>query len=198
LSRRWKEAQEKRISLPEIDPETLEGYLNWIYTRRVKLQLNTPPCGSCKDIEYAPNNCLHSHSLGLVVMYTLGDYLKDLQFCNAVVDQMVAMKTSEWSPCALSADAVGWVWKHTASDSPLRNFCLELHKGCIPHEGTRSYFESQMSKLPKSFMIDLLVLIGKKHRKSIEQDYQRSEANDFVFSEKCRFHKHTDNSDKCG
>jgi hypothetical protein len=46
-------------------------------------------------------------------------------------------------------------------------------------------------------MIDLLVFAGKKHRSSIEKDYLRLKANNFVYAEKCRFHKHADNSDKC-
>jgi hypothetical protein len=140
LSRGWKEAQEKRISLPDTDPDTLEGYLNWIYTQRITLQHNSGPCEPC-ETKGTPGNCVYAHSLSLLMMYTLGDYLNDLQFCNAVVDQMVAMKNSEFFRCVIPADAIGWVWEHTASDTPLRNYCLEIWKAILPQENMRSYLE---------------------------------------------------------
>ena len=49
------------------------------------------------------------------------------------------------------------------------------------------------SRLPKEFMIDLLVFTGTDHSSSI----RKLSLARLAPEDKCKFHKHVDDSDKC-
>ena len=93
LKDEWKEGQEKHVDLSDHEPEAIEGYINWLYTKEVTLNNAEDKCkyhdASCSQ-EAQASCCSHKHSLKLVKMYTLGDYLNDMQFCNAVIDTRVS------------------------------------------------------------------------------------------------------------
>ena len=86
LARDWKEAREKRIAIPDHDPTAFEGYLNWIYSKRITLKDNETLCECCEQRDPKKAECVDSQSLERVTMLLLGDYLDDAEFCNAVID----------------------------------------------------------------------------------------------------------------
>jgi hypothetical protein len=192
LSRDWKEAREKRISIPDTDPKTLEGYINWIYTQHITLEKGIVQCVHCIEENVTDNDCSYHHSLGMVEMYTLGDYLGDLQFYNAVVDKMKSLHLR--TNCGISPYAIELVWEHTASDSPLREVCLESWKRVLPSELTKPFMQEHISKFPEEFLIDLLSFVGQRHKSHIQKD---GRAKRIMFTEKCKFHKHAEDSDQC-
>jgi hypothetical protein len=121
LSNKWKEGQEKRINFPGTDTGTLEGYLDWLYSQQITLEDVEEPCGICEDHE-GSSLCNCAHSLGLVKMYVLGDYLNDLRFCNAVMD--IIKSAVARSPCVPNFATIAWVWEHTSVDCPVRECFL--------------------------------------------------------------------------
>lgn len=119
----WKEGQEKHVSLTDHEPEALEGYINWLYTKEITLNNAEKKCehhGPDRDQASQDSDCIYMHCLDLVKMYILGDYLNDMRFCNAVIDTLDLMKG-----CVTGVDAINWVWSNTMQNNPLRVFLLE-------------------------------------------------------------------------
>jgi len=83
----WKEGSEKRITIPDHDPATFEGYLNWVYSERITLKEHEV-CISCAKGVSGNAHCARSQSLELANMFILGDYLNDVRFCNAIIDDV--------------------------------------------------------------------------------------------------------------
>ena len=101
----WKEGQEKHIGLIDHEPESLEGYINWLYTREVTLTNAEEKCkyhGPSQSQIYQASDCSRNHCLKLIKMYVLGDYLNDMRFCNAVIDTIGLMRGG----CVPSLDAI--------------------------------------------------------------------------------------------
>lgn len=130
----WKEGQEKHITLPDYEPATLEGYINWLYTKEVTFKNSEEKCGNhgpTGSQEAQNSDCSHKHFLNLAMMYTLGDYLNDLKFCNAVVDKMMLMRG-----CAPGPDGVRWVWTQMMQDCPVQKLVLERWIAILDHPAT--------------------------------------------------------------
>lgn len=109
--------------------DTIEGYNNWLFTKEVPLH------GSHKRYlhhessirqKVPSSDCSYLHSLNLVKMCTLGDYLNDVRFFNAVIDMMGLMQGFVPAP-----GAIRWVWKHTMQDCPARNYVVEQRGGTL-------------------------------------------------------------------
>lgn len=103
LTHDWKEAHEKRISLPDCEPGTFEGYLQWVYTSEITL---------CSAPRKQP--------LELIKLWILGDFLGDNIFCGYA---SVALATHEKITCP---DAIEHLYDHTSRDSPLRWSVLNI------------------------------------------------------------------------
>jgi hypothetical protein len=192
LSRDWKEAQEKRISIPDTDPETLEAYLNWVYSRQVTLSKGQELCDNCSKAESTSDNCTVILTLELAKMHTLGDYLVDLQFCNAIADLLAPAVCKAVTVPRI--EAVEWIWERTARDCPLRDYCLEMWKFVLSKEATHKQLENVLSKVPKAFVVDLLILVGDRHKAELKNDFTTQLKR---LAEKCKMHKHVDDLDKC-
>jgi hypothetical protein len=187
-----KETHEKRISLPDTDPETLEGYLNWIYTKHVTLKNMEPQESICKDCQKINSRCVSTLTLEIAKMYTLGDYLNDLQFCNAIVDALKPGSCNGKRFATLTA--THWVWNHTTTTCPLREYCLGVWKPAVTGEGVQSFMEQHPHRFSHSFTIDLLIFIGRRHKTDLDRDMTVQAK---LFEQNCKFHKHVDDFDTC-
>jgi hypothetical protein len=142
MTRDWKEALERRVLLPEVDPDDFEGYLQWLYT---------------SDIAFAGAY----RSVVFVELYILSDFLDDLAFRNAVPDyQMTEWVANHNVP---SEEATRLAWDNTPPDSPLRHLVIVLWSSApfewavtrlvgpkkigkeYPREFALQYFQSFMS-----------------------------------------------------
>jgi hypothetical protein len=187
----WKEGQEKHFSLVDHEPEALEGYINWLYTKEVTLKDAEQKCklhGPAYSLENPNSNCSYLHYLKLIKMYILGDYMNDMRFCNAVVDAMRLMRS-----CYPSPDAVQWAWNHTMQDSPVRKHLLEMWAEILGHPNTPGHMKGNLSKLSKEFLVDLLTFTGSDHRAEILKCSTARRTK----SERCELHRHVDDWDKC-
>jgi hypothetical protein len=115
LEHDWKEAREKRVSLPETRVEAFEGYLQWLYTGQITFTNADPN----------PDPTLTHHwFIQSVYFFVLGDYLDDLKFRHAVLDY-VATKFVE-TECPPGPGIIQLVWDSTTPDSPLRRLFLDF------------------------------------------------------------------------
>lgn len=137
LRHQWREARERRVTLPEARPGTFEGYLQWLYTGQVTF--NIPECASVEQVR----------------SWILGDYLGDAKFCNAVVDSMVVRRCLEHR--ASGAEAVELAWDRTAVDSPLRAVILEIWSTNPPLKVAQQFKDNP--KFSGGFVIDYLLHI---------------------------------------
>lgn len=190
----WKEAQEKRITLDHIEPETFEGYLNWLYSGKITPKDPTHVCKYCLDdtpSQAMGHICTTFFSIDVAKMWILGDYLNDLRFCNASVDALYfAFCGSLW----LSAPAaVKVIWEQTTPECPVRSCFLERLQGATVTEDFGPIAQSQL-EYSREFLIDLLGFVGRRYREDIVQDIVNNEK---PFAPSRKFHKHVDDDDKC-
>lgn len=132
LSNDWKEAQEKRISLPDCEIEIFEDYLQWIYTGEVAYYSELP-----------------KQALELVKLWILGDFLGDQNFCNAVGGGLFSQ------PIAAGSDAINYLYDHTSQDSPLRSHMFSIWASRTSIAFVARLFATNR-EYPKDFVIDLL------------------------------------------
>ena len=87
----WKEASEKRITIPGHELTAFEGYLNWVHSGQITISSEGNLCEHCAgDVSNEPD-CIDARSLYLANMFILGDYLGDAQFCNAIMNDFKSM-----------------------------------------------------------------------------------------------------------
>lgn len=94
----WKEAHDKRVPLPEVEPVDFEWYLEWVYTGHL-----TPREEDGK----------HNRGATLIRLYILGDYLDDAKFCNSIMDIVSKPRTLGiiWLPWRIPVGSTNLVWE---------------------------------------------------------------------------------------
>lgn len=136
LANDWKEAHERRINLPEAQPEMLEIYLHWIYTGHLIVE----------------NTRKRTVSWQLVKLYILGDYLNDAAFCESVINRIV-----DRSQGSEGVDpnhvAITLAWDSTPTDSPLRLVIKELWLGRTIASAIKAFGSKQYTP---DFVLDIL------------------------------------------
>lgn len=114
LSRDWKEAKEKLVSLPQAAPDAFRIYVDWMYSRRIPW---TPIADKKVDTKIARTNLL-------VRAYILGDILQDFDFQDAVLDALIDIPTKhDFLP--MWQTRLGF--ENTPDGSPLRHYLVDLH-----------------------------------------------------------------------
>jgi hypothetical protein len=185
-----KEASWKLIAIPDHDPAAFEAYLTWLYSNQITLENHEELCDSC--IKHSPKEpyCIRKQSLELAHMFVLGLHLDDARFCNAIVDdfKLIALR----SRCIPSVGAICYIWNRTSLDCQLRELFLQWW-------AKREDYDSNMSSLwlkriPHDFLVDLLMFVGNRHSKALEEDSKHDRQR---WAEKCSFHIHVDELDKC-
>jgi hypothetical protein len=105
MSRDWKEAREKRVSLPDVEVRIFESYVQWLYTSELVTS------GSSEAVDFAQ-------------LYILGDFLDDLAFRHAVLDSIMSGFLEDKRPPG--GKAVQLAWDYTPSNSALRRLVKEI------------------------------------------------------------------------
>lgn len=113
MNRNWREGQESNVTISDHEPDAFDGYLVWVYSNEISL--NNDKCNECERISDRVR-CNEVHSLYLAHMYVLGDYLQDVQFCDAVIDTMKDVAVA--SECFLPSTTTQYVWQIASYDSP--------------------------------------------------------------------------------
>lgn len=115
LSRDWKEAKTKVVSLGNERPETFELYKNWLYTSKIFSQ---------QDLDkFAPTRAIETRLL--IDAYIMGDLFQDSDFKDAVIDVIIDCIAQNAAPHA--AANTKRVYENTPSESPLRKLIVDVH-----------------------------------------------------------------------
>lgn len=106
LNRDWKEAKERIIKLPDVEPNVFEMYHCWLY--------HIQPCRNSYTTSYTT----------LVKAYCLGERLIDINFKDVVIDSIVQeLKMTS----AFDLGLVQLVYENTPEKSPLRRLLCDIY-----------------------------------------------------------------------
>jgi hypothetical protein len=145
LSNGWKEALEKNIVLHEFESSALEGYVHWLYTGTIQAKLDTKPSSKVYR--------------ELFEMYLLGDFLKDMAFCQRLANLVIDTRCSGSYP-PLQAE-VGFVWERTLPVCPLRRVIREIWLAIPVGLSVKMLSQDPESPYPMDFVLDLLHELSK-------------------------------------
>ncbi|CAK1360416.1 hypothetical protein CB0940_06468 [Cercospora beticola] len=118
LNHQWKEAQERKITLPEDNPDVVDVYVQWLYGDTVKDAL-TKTLGGPRRFRSAV----------WAVAYLFGDKIQDRPFSNAVMEAWtlsIDEPLDDGLRRYVSAGCVRKVYKHTTSGSLVRQFLVHI------------------------------------------------------------------------
>lgn len=177
---RWKEAQEKRVALPEAKPVDFEVYLERVYSSQL-----------------APREAETPEELGtmLVRLYILGDFLDDARFCNRVMDVFSpgADLHAIWGFWVLGDIAFSLAWAKTSVGSPLRTALLRNITHNIVHR--EGQFQTLLkSSFPRELLLDLFQHLESKHRLT---HILRPSTKLSAAIPGCAYHRHDEENPKC-
>ncbi|KAI5360828.1 Putative BTB/POZ domain-containing protein [Septoria linicola] len=147
LNGRWKEGQERKIELPEDDPDVAAAYIEWLYSNVVQLNIegHAPEPG---DEQYR-----------LAKLYVFAEKIQDRSFPNAVMAAWIAMidtpDPDDGQHMYPSDECVETIYRGTTSGSPARRFLVYLYSNST--HGQKDWLEGShqcLSETPE-FLWDL-------------------------------------------
>lgn len=148
LNGTWKEATERRVELPEDDPDVFTIYVSWLYWNQIP---TIPTCESGQD---------DSEFLHLIQTYIFGDKIQDMAFQNTIVDAIIeknrdSVRQGLPSKQSIPSPAcVRLAYDNTLSGSPLRRLLVDLwaltEGGKVDKETPRRFLEDLIIKIRPS------------------------------------------------
>lgn len=82
LNSSWIESKTKTITLKKVSLDPFLVYINWLYTKRFDVDHDDKSCSQ-------PFHPACHAVTDLLKAYTVGDFLHDVTYCNAVVDELL-------------------------------------------------------------------------------------------------------------
>lgn len=141
-SRATPESGQRKITLPEADPETFTSYLQWAYRRQVVF--STRP-----DDDENDKLCSLSH------LYTLAEFVRNIPLKNAVVDKFLDVLRAEIeSP---SVNSIRHLWSKAAAGCKLRRAVVDW----FLFYPRGNWLQELRGSLPEAFLADLAVEFAK-------------------------------------
>jgi hypothetical protein len=148
LSKDWKEGVERTVKLPEACPTACRIYIKWLYNGHI----------SCSP---ADKGTFDKETNSLLDCYSLGDYLQDADFLDAVIDG-ISEHAAEGGRVPVTLART--VYPVTAKDSLHRKLCRDI----ITYVLNREEFAvlHNIDNRPE-FLVDMLVDIAPQLAKGI-------------------------------
>ncbi|CAK1360056.1 unnamed protein product [Cercospora beticola] len=128
MDKQWKEGQERKIGLPEDDPNTVGIYIEWLYTKRLGAYTDKDhKQWNSKDVEEQYDQLVH--------LYIFGEKIQDDEICNRCIDKIVELSDLKVTDAddgtvdayCLDRSAVKTIFQGTHTASPLRRLCVDTY-----------------------------------------------------------------------
>lgn len=118
LNGQWKEAQERKITLPEDEPDVVDMYVQWLYGATIEAAVPEAwrETGRVKSIFWAE-------------VYIFSEKIQDRAFANATMEAWTASIDQPFADGIRrfpAASAVSKIYQHTTSGSPVRHFLVHI------------------------------------------------------------------------
>ena len=172
LGGRFKEAQEQRIQLLEEDPDVMDRFQRWIYTRN----------------PYEKGEVVKDASWDLLVeLCVFADNRLVTKLHNLMIDHIIEKEDLTHE---IPAYKLTFVYQKTLPSSPIRRLLVDLSArlGLIDTWGIVSEDESRRREYPELFLRELVVALYKDKKSKEPRNFE-------VFS--CDYHVHSEGEARC-
>ncbi|KAK5132464.1 hypothetical protein LTR08_009075 [Meristemomyces frigidus] len=171
----WKEGEEKQVRLKEAEVSSFEIYIAWLYTGTLEI------CGEDK-VEGCTRNSKYYKCVGEAAQ--MGDFLEDRNFSNALVDELLSvMRPGGRVPQPPLIQTAYDMLPHKCGLCRLLvDFYSCYAKG--------AWFEHHADQIPTEFMTDIAMAAIRERQMALRDRFPMNR-------ERCFYHEHKDDTDKC-
>ncbi|KAK3710225.1 hypothetical protein LTR37_010446 [Vermiconidia calcicola] len=185
-SGRWDESKDGTVRLDFVDADTFKLYIHWVYTARLDVHVIEP--SSHEELEsrlqkfpYWEPTCLDiRYAMLLCKTYIAAGVLLDRHLKNETIDQL--LKTSAYPLRGVHSDCINHVWSNTNVDSGLRRCIVDCLAPIIS-----AHFVKDLSR---EALVDFVA-------KMIELRRGVSAAETPTFADRCEYHEHAEDEERC-
>jgi hypothetical protein len=186
LSKNWKEAQDRKISLPETDVEAFTIYAKWLFTGLLYTVKKNDDYMAHDSHE---STTRRSHEWQrLRQCYVLGDFFQDVDFKDATIDAFLEriIETNSMPLCLAEI-----IYSKSLKNSPHRKPVQDLTVSCM---NRATFGELNLPSMSSDFLTDVLVAVGSRLAQGIELQTVQA-----FLGEKgpCQYHEHTVRGTPC-
>jgi len=175
LKTEWKEGQEAAVHIPHYKPAIFGLWLKFLYTGRIYM--------AEEDMDGKPRPKLTDRAEFATWrdLYALGDYIRDNDFKDALIDAMIDfISVVPVYPASLAS----YIYPYSISSSTHRAFAVDIFVNLWGREGFNVH-----KGHPPQFLEDALKAIGPNLHLGIKT--KTAEAW-FKIGEECKYHDHGD------
>ncbi|KAK5133028.1 hypothetical protein LTR08_008233 [Meristemomyces frigidus] len=147
LDKRWKEAMDRRIELPDDKADIVQLYCQYLYSEKIYLTPTLLKTDVVEGTEILPEY------IKLAELYVFGEKVLDALLKNTVMDAFLyrmneKVENTFYCPCTTVIDTI---YQGTMPGSPARQMVLDIHI-C---DGRASWVTLKPEENNKDFLIDL-------------------------------------------
>ena len=118
FSGNWQEARDRTITVHDFEPEHFQIYAQWLYTKAFPLMVVGPPAYGKYD------QALSERFIFMAELYTMGFFLLDRAFRNAVINDII-MKCELENMYPNGSDTER-IWNMTPEDCRLKDLLIDF------------------------------------------------------------------------
>ncbi|PPJ55878.1 hypothetical protein CBER1_03767 [Cercospora berteroae] len=156
LNRQWIEGQEKKVNLPDDDPDIFSIYADWLFTGKIASKPEQSEQSEQRShVANWPD--VSEEQIIQAELYVLGEKLMDDAFCDYILRALVEVgKMKAWvghegyMPCRT---AIRTIYNGTKHDSPMRKFLVDMYGY---HGQKESFTEANVYGYPQEFLAGLV------------------------------------------
>lgn len=180
----WKESIEAVVRLPEIEPHVFGVYIGWLYTGCIDVSKDAE---EAKDLEYKPGMEVEDDDAireTLVSSYTLGDALLDYGFQNAIITEFIQF--TETIDSLPHPREISTLWDQIVVGSTMARLLVDY----MAVDFSPETFIQQADDFPSGLVLEIAKAgVRDAH---LSRDDRKPKRRD-----KCFYHTHKHDSDKC-
>lgn len=139
----WKQRdRNKGIPLPEIDVDTFQLYIHWVYSDTIDLSGIDTSCGCSQSAESIhDDDCKGRNDIYLLArLYVAGDFLLDVRVRNSAIDKMLECLRDRVD--IISSSTLAYIWENTAAGCPLRSCLFDVLTSELRDTGLRGEYSN--------------------------------------------------------
>ena len=173
----WKEATSRKISLLDVDHDIFPVYVNWLYTSKLDLHESFSNNLSIDEREAIARETFRA----ILRCYLLGEFLNDRRFRNAATDEMVEASDALYH--YPDFNDVGDLIPRLPQNSTMLRMLVDFEAPYLDPESLRSRPAVYTRLIAEACLRDEYTTVKERSPENRE--------------EKCFYHEHVDESDKC-
>jgi hypothetical protein len=179
----WKEGEERKVTIDDIEPEAFDIFVDWLYTCKIP---KTLVFGALLSVQSSATGALHSYreqELLAVKAYVVADRLDTPELWYAI-NNMLAEELVDISPWY---DSVIYAFANVPYERRLLQLMVDSH---CRHSEALGDANDDEEKLYPELPHELLLRVMKRYRKLREEGAMNKDLNE------CHYHEHVTEEDR--